>query len=435
MRTRLCAIAAAANVLWAGGGAAPGLAAPRDFSSTAKQEGSLLRIAIEYPEAGQEIAAAEPKGFITGTAFQAREMVDELDVYVVIDVSGSTVRPSGADIDGDGRIGTEGRARRFPILGAFMSSASDDPGDSVLACEVQAAKTLLGQLDSASTRVGIIAFSGSRLMTRDQPPDARIVAPLTREYDTLVQKLDELESKGPSGETNLVAAVQVATLEFERDFLANRARKVQRLALLISDGRATLPIRLKPDERQSEAVEAAKDAAQVSAVFYTYAVGEDDPVAVQTLSDIAKETKGIFERVAEPADLVARFQELDLAKIDQLTVKNLTLDKDSSDVLVDAYGTFSAIIPLAEGENSIEVFARSTTGAEKRERVSVTYRRDQAIATLPVRALERRGKLLEEKLREAYVEDIKRVREGRGRGRDRSVDVTTEPERKDSKPE
>src|SRR5687767_5658270 len=65
-----------------------------------------LRLAIEYPERGQEIAGPDGRGFITGTAYQTRTRGEvEYDVFVAIDVSQSTRRPAGADVDGDGRIG------------------------------------------------------------------------------------------------------------------------------------------------------------------------------------------------------------------------------------------------------------------------------------------------------------------------------------------
>ncbi len=121
---------------------------------------SALRVAIEYPEAGQEVVGPDNRGFVTGTAYQSAKALGSFDIYVVLDVSDSTKRPSGADIDGDGLVGVDSRGRRIPLIGVLFDSASNDPGDSVLACEVKAAKTLLGQLDSESTRVGLIRFSG-----------------------------------------------------------------------------------------------------------------------------------------------------------------------------------------------------------------------------------------------------------------------------------
>jgi len=389
------------------------------FEAVASREGSQLRVAIEYPESGSEVVAPDGRGFVTGTAYRSSGMLGDFDVYIVIDVSESTKRPSGADIDGDGIVGEVDRLRRLPLFGSFFDATSSDPGDNVLACEVQAARTLLGQLDSESTRVGIISFSG------DGDPrtlDADIIAPLTQDYAMLSERLDALLERGPTGETNLVAAVQLATIEFERDFLSARDREVQRLVLLISDGQATLPYNLVPGQRARAAVDAAADAAEVATRIYTYAVGNETPLYLNTLQEIADVSAGRYERVAQPADLIASFQNLDLAKIASVQVRNVTNGEPAQDVLVDPYGTFAAIVRLEEGENTLEVFARSTSGDERRERVSVFYRRDGTAAALPVRALERRGRLLERRLLDLYAREIEQTRKRRDDD-ERSVDV------------
>ncbi len=375
--------------------------------------GSALRVAIEYPEAGQEVVGPDNRGFVTGTAYQAASALGSFDIYVVLDVSDSTKRPSGADINGNGVLGVDSRGRRIPLIGLLFNSASSDPGDSVLACEVKAAKTLLNQLDSGSTRVGLIRFSGDY---DNATPDAEIVAPLTRDYDLLAAKLDEILKTGPKGETNLVSALQLATLEFERAYLAARSDPVQRLALVISDGRPTLPFQLSDRQRNEDTVEAARDAAQISAHIYPYVAGAQPDLYIDVLKQVADVSGGKFEKVAQPADLVASFQALDLAQVAEVRVQNLTLGKPASDVLVDPYGTFSGIIPLREGENELEVYARSTSGAEQRETVRITYRNDGEALALPVRALQRRGRMLEQRLREKLAEEVRRAKEERKRG-------------------
>ena len=381
--------------------------------------GSALRVAIEYPEAGQEVVGPDNRGFVTGTAYQAASALGSFDIYVVLDVSDSTKRPSGADINGNGVVGVDSRGRRIPLIGLLFDSASSDPGDSVLACEVKAAKTLLNQLDSGSTRVGLIRFSGDYDNTT---PDAEIVAPLTRDYEALDAKLDELLKIGPNGRTNLVEALQVATLEFERAYLAARDNPVQRLALVISDGRPTLPYQLSDRQRNEDMIGAAKDAAQIAAHIYPYVAGKQPDLYIELLQQVAEVSGGKFEKVAQPADLVASFQSLDLAQVSEVKIRNLTLDKPASDVLVDPYGTFSGIIPLTEGENELEVYARSTSGAERRETVRIRYRNDGEALALPVRALERRGRMLEQRLRERLVEEIQRAKQQRKR----ELEVTTD---------
>jgi len=389
------------------------------FRAIAGPETSLLRVAIEYPEPRSEIVAPDGRGFVTGTAYRARGMLGEFDVYLVLDISESTKRPSGADIDGDGLVGESDRKRRIPLFGSFFDATSSDPGDNVLACEVKAAKTLLAQLDPESTRVGIVTFSGDG---DPATPDADIIAPLTKDYDLLSRRLDAVLERGPSGETNLVAAVQLPTLEFERDYLSARDRDVERLILLISDGQATLPFNLVPGARARAAVDAAADAAEVATRIFTYAVGQESPLYIDTLQEIARLSSGQYERIAQPADLIASFQNLDLAKIDSVSIRNLTNGQGAQEVLIDPYGTFAAIVGLEEGENILEVFARATTGEEERQQVTVTYRADASAAVLPARALERRGRLLEKRLLKLYAKEIQDAQKRRNDD-ERSIDV------------
>ena len=378
----------------------------------AESSGPVLRLGIEYPRPGQEMSSPDGRGFVTGTAYQAPRALGRFDVYVAIDTSDSTKRPSGADVDGDGKVGSEGRRSSIPILRNFFDPTSDDPGDNVLACEIQAARTLLTQLDPESTRVGVIAFSGDR---DPNVPDARIVAALSNDYAEVDRRLAELLEAGPQQETNLIAAVQLATLEFERAFLADRGADVQRLVLLISDGESSLPAALMPGARAQASIEAASDAAEVGVRIYTYAVGRERIEYLTTLEQIAAVTNGVYERVEQPADLIASFQNLDFAQIEAVRVENLTTGRAANDVLIDPYGTFAAMVELQPGSNTLEVFARSTSGAESRERVTVEYRRDDARNPLPARALERTGRLLREKMRTLLAEEIRRARRERRR--------------------
>jgi len=387
----------------------------------APEQSSLLRVAIEYPEPNQEIVSPEGRGFVTGKAFQARDALGDFDIYIVIDTSDSTKRPSGADVDGDGLVGEvkRPRLRQVPLLGRFAGTASDDPGDSVLACEIKAAKTLLGQLDSESTRVGIVSFSGD--YKRDTP-DAVLVAPLTKDYDALASRLDEMLAAGPKGDTNLVEAIQLATLQFERDFMKSRTRKVERLTLLISDGRPTLPLATNATQRLQDTVDAARESKQVNARIYTYAVGDEEAVYFDTLREISKVSGGEFSRVSQPADLIASFQKLDLARIANVTVRNVTTSSVASDVLIDPYGAFAALIKLKDGENVLEVTARSTTGAARTERITVTHRQGAESSPIPGPLLERRGQLIESRLRTLLARQVEREKTER----DRNLSISTQ---------
>jgi len=260
-------------------GATPGL---RGYSAVAQSAFTALATrppgAAPAPQAAAPIVAAapvaaRPSGVVTPVPPRPAAVAPvpseievppppripaEFDVFIALDVSESTKRPTGADLDGDGQIGRGAPA--IPLFGALFDQASDDPGDSVLACEIKAAKMLLGQLDPNLARVGIIAFSGTRASGRATEPDARVVAPLTRNYTELANRLDELLDSGPRDQANLMAAVQLVTGEFERGFKGDPDRDVARIGLLISDGRATLPALLSSKARTGAAPASSKKA-------------------------------------------------------------------------------------------------------------------------------------------------------------------------------
>ena len=66
------------------------------------------------------------------------------DVVLVLDESGSTFAASGADVDGDGKLG--------------RADLSTDPGDSIFAAELVAAEKLTEQFDPDVVRVGLVGF-------------------------------------------------------------------------------------------------------------------------------------------------------------------------------------------------------------------------------------------------------------------------------------
>jgi hypothetical protein len=131
-------------------------------------------IRIDSPAAGatveSELFMAELEGIASAVGIDAAGY----DVMIVMDVSKSTEKASGADVDGDGELGED------PHLGLYAPGEfpddlySTDPQDTVLHAEAKAANTLLDGLDAQRVRVGLITFSGEvdletgRQKNRDQ---------------------------------------------------------------------------------------------------------------------------------------------------------------------------------------------------------------------------------------------------------------------------
>src|SRR5262249_6184515 len=94
--------------------------------------------------------------FVAGRAQATRGSLRRFDVILVIDTSGSTLGAAGTDVNENGVVGEP----RLGDLGAMLGAALTDPGDSIFAAEIAAARRVLAGLDPRSTRVGVVQFAG-----------------------------------------------------------------------------------------------------------------------------------------------------------------------------------------------------------------------------------------------------------------------------------
>ena len=364
-------------------------------ASARTQAAEELRLLVDTPRPEARIADAEGRAFVSGRALARGGPSGELDVIVVVDTSKSTAAPSGTDIDGDGRIGREMGARHIPLLGKLLDLSSDDPGDSILAAEVSAARTLLEQLDPEHVRVGVVAFSGD-----DDPAtrDAFTAVPLTERYDKVVHGLERLLAEKPHGRTNLSAGIAAASLELSGalDALSEPRPDAAKVILFMTDGQPTLPVPRNSHRNELLTIEAARSAAERGIRIDSFAIGaEASTEAAAVLRTVAAVAEGRFTPVQHPADLIATFADLDLAEIDTLAVRNASDGALAEPVQLDADGSFAALLPLREGANVIEIEARSRRGGRIVRRLTVHRVPDGDPPVLAERLLSRRLRLLE----------------------------------------
>ena len=166
---------------------------------------SRVQLEIEYPPDGAVVGRSACGLFVAGRAVAHERLLRRFDLAIVIDTSGSTLGPSGADIDGDGSVG---EVVRVPLGFGRGESRSSDPADSILAAEVAAARRLLTLVDRRLTRVTVVTFSGR---TPGSPIGqihgraARTREPLTPDYDRIERALDRILAEDPAGGTNMAA--------------------------------------------------------------------------------------------------------------------------------------------------------------------------------------------------------------------------------------
>jgi hypothetical protein len=355
-----------------------------------------LLVKIEYPQEGAIVGEAAG-AFVAGRALAVRGDFQRFDALLVLDTSGSTSEMTGADINGNGIIGEGG------LRGLFSRT---DPGDSILAAEVAAARQMLRGLDPRSTRVGLVTFAGDPpgqggLFSRGPRKAALTEEPLTSDYARIERALDGVLERGPAGMTNMAEGLDLAWVELTglRGGLSDPDRTSEKVILFFTDGQPTLPYDGFFEADNVKAVLRAADRAKrMNVKIHSFAIGPealDGPVAAV---EMAARTGGYFTPVRRPADLVEVIEHVSFANIDQVTIQNLTTGAPASELITNADGTFSALVPLKEGRNRIQVLARASDGSDATAEVALSYAPGVDTVMLPRELMGQRNRLLEQRL-------------------------------------
>lgn len=362
---------------------------------------SRVQLEIEYPPDGAVVGRSACGLFVAGRAVAHERLLRRFDLAIVIDTSGSTMGPSGADIDGDGSVGETVRA---PLGFGRGESRSSDPGDSILAAEVAAARRLLTLVDRRLTRVTVVTFSGR---TPGSPIGqvhgraARTREPLTPDYDRIERVLDRILAEDPVGGTNMAAGIQQATLELlgmdgARSSPDPESRK---LVLFFTDGQPTRP-HDSPADNVRAVLEAAAQARLATVRIYSFALGPealDGPIAS---IDMAALTGGSFVPVRNAGDVVELIETVDFSHVAEVEVRSVTTGQGSYPFRATADGGWGGLVPMVPGINRIEVLARAADGTEARRRLQVRFDPEGESPAIPKSFSFQRNRLLEECLRD-----------------------------------
>lgn len=356
-----------------------------------------LQLEISSPAPGAVIGDPGGMAFVSGKALALFGEYQAFDIVFVLDTSESTAAPSGADIDGDGDVGERRGEKYLSIFGKLLPLPNSDRGDSILAAEVAAVETMIEQLDPRTTRVGIIAFSGDHdALTRD----AYTEVPLTTDYHKVQRGLNNVLDRGPRGLTNMVSAVNLASIELMgmQSAFSEKREGARRVMMFLTDGLPTLPIENSKLQNAKMAIQQAVRAARFDIRIDTFAIGEDalsEPVVVV---EMARVTDGVFTPVLHPENLRAVFEDVDFAEVEKLEIRNKTTSQKADYQIQNADGTFSGLVPVKPGRNTLEVFVRSTDGSEVRRSVTVNFLNDGPGQPLSPRELAQRNRLMENRL-------------------------------------
>jgi hypothetical protein len=366
-------------------------------------------VAIEHPDDGA-VLGDELGAFVAGRALAHLGAFRRFDVIFVLDTSSSASEMTGADVDGNGIVGQGG------LKGVFGQT---DPGDSILAAEVAAARQILRGLDPRNTRVGLVTFAGDPpqgggLFSRRGRAAAVTEEPLTTEYARVEKSLDRVLERGAEGMTHMAAGVDQATVELLglRGGLSTPDRESEKVVLFFTDGQPTLPYDPIYEADNVKAVLRAADRSARSGVrIHSFAIGPEALEGPVATVEMAARTGGYFTPVREPGDLVEVIENVSLADVERLEVRNLTTGAAASELVINADGSFGALVPLQAGKNRIEALARADNGQEARAEILLQYAPGAPPPVLPRELVTQRNRLLEKRLVELKRERVAAERE------------------------
>jgi hypothetical protein len=390
---------------------------------------TTLKLEIEEPTDGSIVGSPEG-AFVAGRALALLGEFKRFDVVIVLDTSASTNGASGADINGNGIVGAGG------LSGIFKQT---DPGDSILAAEVAAAKKVLESLDPRNTRVGLVTFAGTsdqydpytRQVYSDNYPDAITEEALTTSYERVSRALDRVLKRGPEGQTNMTEGVRQAVKELKgfRGGLSKPDPGSQKVVLFFTDGQPTAPY---PHEFSRENVNsvlrAASQARRADVQVHTFAIGPealDGPIACVQL---AAYTGGYFTPVSSPGDLPAVVDTVNFANLETLEVRNVTNGETASETIINADGSFGALVPVQPGLNRLRVVAKAADGTSTQAEVTVSYAPGAPSTQLPRELVAMRNRLLERRLIALKRGRIEAEREAADRAR-KELEIKIKSER------
>jgi hypothetical protein len=372
-------------------------------------DSDAIRITIDSPEP-EAIFGDAAGAFLAGSALAQGAGSERFDLFLVIDTSSSSNQPSGVDVDGDGELGVEAPE---------PDARSTDPGDSILAAEVAAARQVVDGLDPKRTRVGVVSFAGEALLRTprdlERPPVRRAAftqEPLTSDYRRVRDALYELGRSEPYGMTHMAAGIDLATLELLglAGSIGSADPASHKTILFFTDGQPTLPYLASESGNVGAVLEAAERARRAGVRIHSFAIGPEALAGPVAAVEMAAITRGLFTPVRDPGRLSELVDAMRLADVEEVAVRNLSSGEPAHEVQLHADGSWEALVPLRVGKNRLEAVARSGRGDEARATLRVHYAPGAARGVLPAELLAKHNRLLQRRLLELGAEQRETIR-------------------------
>ena len=333
--------------------------------------GTELTVQIRSPKNGSEITQEQAYVLVGGKAAVKTDQPGYTDIFLVLDVSGSTSLYAGVDFSEFSHLPNFYISQRmlggWPAPGCPGTPGSHNLRNSILAAEIVASRRLLSQLNPETTRVGVITFA----------KEVWLRQPLTHDYEQVRQALELIYKRGPYGETNMADAIAVAKDELLGKGESEKYSDSTKTMLLMTDGFPTLPTggpcTSGYPEDTNLAIDAARKAGTAGINIHVFALGEEALSNPRAAVGIARESGGTYTAVTRPADVLALVDRISAVGVDSIQVTNETLHEKALQSRLAADGFFASAVPVVEGLNRIQVLGRANDGSLARDTVTVNY--------------------------------------------------------------
>ena len=338
------------------------------------------RIQILTPKDGARIAEDQKTILISGKVAGDNMRTANVDIFLILDTSGSTASPAGAEFASQGelpdiyvlggpprlqpQISISGRG--FGMGPPVYQQSQVNLRHSILGAEVVASRRLLTQLNPQTTRVGVITFA----------KDARLVQPLTSDLEQVRRVLDAVYRAGANGGTNMVEGIRLGISELMGLGQSAKRPDAIKAQFFLTDGLPSLPTGdgNSPSETDAQlTVNAARLAGRAGIKIHVFGLGDEVVNFPWAVQGIAKESGGTYTPLSRPADVLAIMDQISVVGVDSVQIVNQTSGQKAVNLRLAADGFFAAALPVVEGKNQIEVVARSSSGVVSRESISVFY--------------------------------------------------------------
>jgi hypothetical protein len=342
------------------------------FSASVAKGAAEPKVQILTPKEGSRITQQQNSVLVSGKVASQAARSQNVDIMYVIDISGSTSQYAGVDFgdfaqlpDGSA-LGGFGRPQISIGPFALGSPPVRNLRNSILAAEVAASRRLLVQLNSQTTRVGVVTFSEK----------ARLLQPLTHDFEQVRRILDSVLAAGPYGGTNMVDGIRTGITELMGFGSSEKRADAVKVQFLLTDGFPTLPIgagKQLAAEDTELAINAARLAGKAGIKVHVFALGEEALSYPRAAVGIARESGGTYTPVSRAADVLAVVENISVVGVEYVQIINQTIGQKATQTRLAADGFFSSAVPVAEGRNQIDVIARASDGSSGRDSITVYY--------------------------------------------------------------